>query len=171
MPDASSGFAHITVTAGEQGERVYRVGPSAAAAPVSTPASASASASTSTPASAPVAEIESVDSIDSLAGIEPMANAEPVVDAEPVIGAEPVDDTEAQASFEAPASVSVREPAQGVEGDQACEQKMSKRKSREYRETTLEDLDRTPMSLTQKIVLICAFALLVGFVLYYTLFM
>ena len=41
----------------------------------------------------------------------------------------------------------------------------------EYHETTLEDLDSGPMSLTQKIVIVAAILCLIGAVTYYFLFM
>lgn len=42
-----------------------------------------------------------------------------------------------------------------------------KEKREEYRETTLEDLEKHPMPRAQKVVIAAAVVILVGFILYY----
>lgn len=163
MSDAPTGFTHITVTPSPEEEVVYHVGPSSSSKPTAVPAAWESTEEVGAAEPRPsfgqedAAGPAEAGTATRCAALEEDAAAGA---AEPSVAAEPA---------EVPAG-NAEAPAGNAEVP-TDEPKEKRRRTREYHETTLDDLERQPMSLTQKIVLICAFVLLVGFVLYYTILM
>ena len=147
----STGFQHITVVPADEEEIVIQAGASRA----------------SRPAPAPVAEPVAEPAPVAVPAPEPAPAPEPVAVAEPVSAPAPEitpEDAKAEAQLahlESSSGNFTRALHEAI-----AEERVGKPAREAYRETTLEDLQGTPMSPMQKIILFVLLGFLVVFGVY-----
>lgn len=159
------GFMHITVTPEQDDDVVIRAGADALR-PIEAPVNgdAASAAVEQVPAAVAAAERETASS-------SPNGKAEDMqgsTGAVPPDGASKTQASSAAGEADPAADAKEAKPARGKAEKRAAR---TRAKDDGYRETTLEDLDVGPMSLTQKVVIAAVVVCLIGAVAYYMLFM